>query len=91
MATINIQRNHSLGLDAARAAVEQLAQDLRDDLQANCHWDGDKLLFDRVGASGSIEAKADSVDLDIQLDMALSMMKGMIEERINTKLDSLLG
>jgi len=91
MPTINMHRNHSLGIEGARAVVEQMAQGLRDDLQANCHWDGDKLLFDRAGASGTIEAKADSIDLDIELDMTLAMLKGTIEERINTKLDSLLG
>lgn len=90
MANIHIERKHDLGLQGARSTVEQVAETLKQELQAECEWSGDKLLFQRTGASGTIEAKEHSIDLDIELDMVLSMMKSVIEERINLKLDTLL-
>jgi len=90
MANIHIKRTHNLGIDNARTAVEKLAQTLKSELQADYTWSGDKLLFKRSGASGTIDVGSDYIDLDIRLSMALSLMKGKIEDTINTKLDSAL-
>jgi len=90
MANIHIKRTHNLGIDNARTAVEKLAQTLKSELQADFKWSGDKLLFKRSGASGTIDVGSDYIDLDIRLGMALSLMKGKIEDTINTKLDSAL-
>jgi putative polyhydroxyalkanoate system protein len=90
MANIHIKRTHNLGINNARTAVEKLAQTLKSELQADFKWSGDKLLFKRSGASGTIDVGSDYIDLDIRLGMALSLMKGKIEDTINTKLDSAL-
>ena len=90
MANIHIKRTHNLGIDNARTAVEKLAQTLKSELQVDFKWSGDKLLFKRSGASGTIDVGSDYIDLDIRLGMALSLMKGKIEDTINTKLDSAL-
>lgn len=90
MANIRIKRNHNLGIENARAEIEKVAQSLRSELQANYAWRGNTLLFNRSGASGTIDVGADYVDLDIELGLALSFMKGTIEQSINNKLDSAL-
>lgn len=90
MANIHIKRPHNLGIENARTEVEKLAQTLKSDLQADYKWSGDKLLFKRSGASGTIDVGSDYIDLDIRLSMALSLMKGKIEDTINNKLDSAL-
>jgi len=90
MANIHIKRMHTLGVETARLEVEKLAQTLKSELQTEYKWSGDKLLFKRSGASGIIDVGADYIDLDIKLGMALSIMKGKIEETINDKLDSAL-
>ena len=87
MASIHIKRNHNLGIDNARTEVEKLAQTLRSDLQIDYAWSGNKLVFQRSGATGTIDVGADFIDLDIKLGMALSLLKGTIEESINNKLD----
>lgn len=87
MANIHIKRNHNLGIENARTEVEKLAQTLRSELQADYAWSGNKLVFQRSGATGTIDVGADFIDLDIKLGMALSLLKGTIEESINNKLD----
>ena len=90
MANIHIKRTHTLGIENARTEVEKLAQALKSEIQADYKWSGDKLLFKRSGASGTIDVGADYIDLDIKLGMALSLMKGKIEDSINTKLNAAL-
>lgn len=90
MANIQIKRNHNLGIDNARTEVEKLAEALRSELQADYTWNGNKLLFKRSGASGTIDVGPDYIDLDIKLGMALSLLKGTIEESINNRLDAAL-
>lgn len=87
MANIRIKRNHDLGIENARTAVEKLAQALRSELQADYAWSGNKLVFKRLGASGSIDVGADFIEVDIKLGMPLSLMKSMIEDSINNRLD----
>lgn len=88
MANIHIKRNHTLGIENARSEVEKIAQSLRSELQADYKWSGNKLLFERLGATGTIDVGADYIDVDVQLGMPLSLMKGKIEESINDKLDA---
>jgi putative polyhydroxyalkanoate system protein len=90
MANIRIKRAHALGFEQARSEVEKLAESLKSELQADYQWSGNKLLFKRSGASGIIDVGDDYIDLDIKLGMALSLMKGKIEDTINHKLDAAL-
>jgi putative polyhydroxyalkanoate system protein len=90
MANIRIKRNHTLGIEDARTEVEKIAESLKSEIQADYTWSGNKLLFQRSGASGTIDVGADYIDLDVKLGMALSLLKGTIEESINNKLDAAL-
>jgi len=91
MSSIHIERTHDLGLQSARAQVEELAQSLRDELQAEYEWNGDRLVFERPGATGTIDVGTDRIDVNIELGWAFSMLSGMIEESINRRLDAALG
>jgi putative polyhydroxyalkanoate system protein len=91
MANIHIERQHSLELDDAKSQVESIAENLKKDLQADYQWKGNKLLFKRSGASGSIDVNESTVVVNVQLSMALGLMKGKIEKGINQSLDKLLG
>ena len=91
MTDIHIERRHQLGLEKARAQVEGIADLLRDELQADCQWSGNKLVFKRPGASGTIDVGSDQIEIDIELGMVLAFLKGAIEERINRRLDLALG
>jgi putative polyhydroxyalkanoate system protein len=87
MAKIHIERRHDLGLDKAREEVEKLAESLKSELQAAYRWNGNQLLFERTGASGTITLTPDKIDLDVKLSLMLSPMKAKIEDSIRKKLD----
>jgi len=70
MANIRIKRTHRFGLNDARARVEVFAQSLREELQIDYAWDGNRLTFKRTSASGAIEIGADSIDLEVELGIA---------------------
>jgi putative polyhydroxyalkanoate system protein len=90
MANIHIERRHALGREAARAQVEQIALDLKRQLQADYAWEGDTLVFKRSGASGTIEVGDESIVIDVKLGMALGMMKGKIEAGIQHRLEQVI-
>lgn len=54
MSRIHIERPHSLGLDAARAKAEKLAERLAKEHGVQCEWQGDELTFKRSGVDGRI-------------------------------------
>lgn len=88
MARIHIEREHGLGLAEARRQIDQVAETLRNQLQARFHWEGDRLEFERSGAHGVIEVAEDRVTLDIRLGLLLRPLKGTIERTITEQLDS---
>lgn len=88
MAHIHIERAHGLGLEEARRQIDQIAETLQGELQANFHWEGDHLEFERPGASGVIAVAADQVTLDIRLGLLLRPLKGAIERTITEQLDA---
>lgn len=87
MSKIKVKRQHALGADKARSAVDKLAQKLRKDLDAEYHWDGSTLQFSRTGATGRIDVGDDEVNIEIKLGMLLSPLKGKIEKTIEEQID----
>ena len=90
MANIHIERQHTLGLEAAKHQVETIAQNLQREMQADYQWEGNRLVFKRSGASGVIDVGEASIVVDIKLNVALGLMKGKIEDGINRNLDRVL-
>lgn len=90
MANIHVHRNHTLGLEGARQEVEKIAQQLKQQMQANYRWQGDRLLFERSGADGTIDVGESDVDVKLELGFMLSPMKGMIQKQIEEYLDTRL-
>lgn len=90
MATIHITRDHSLGREAARTMLEQLALKMQDKLQTEWRWDGDELVFQRTGASGRVLIRDAEVEIRIKLGLLLTPLKGTLEEQINKQIDRYL-
>lgn len=90
MANIHIERNHTLGLEAAKERLEGIAQHLKQELEADYRWHGDTLHFTRSGASGTIDVGDDQVVLDVKLSFALGLLKGTIEQTIEREIDQAL-
>jgi len=90
MADIELTRSHSMDLDEAHTAVEQVARQLETDLGVTYEWDGDTLLFEGSGASGQIEVTPDTIEILIDLSAFLQPMQGRIKEEAGHYLDQYL-
>jgi putative polyhydroxyalkanoate system protein len=87
MAKIHVTREHGLGVEAARAEIERIAQRVQEEFGADYCWQDDTLEFSRSGVSGYITVSDDTIDLTIKLGLLLAPMKHQIEERIVAKID----
>jgi len=90
MARIIVERNHSLGLAAAREKAEQLAAKLVHDYGVRCEWQGDVLEVRRSGADGRIEVEEDRVRVLLELGLLLSAMGASVQAQIERALDKAL-
>ena len=89
MADIDIRRAHNLGLEAARAAADRMADKLGKKFDLKGDWDGDVLRFERPGVTGSLTVGPKDLHLSVALGFLLKAMKGSIEQAIRHELDSL--
>lgn len=90
MAKIEIERQHSLGKQAARESVDGLAQKLSERQGLACRWDGDVMLMERSGVDGRIEVGEDRVRVEVTLGLLLAPMSGLLKQEIEKALDKRL-
>jgi putative polyhydroxyalkanoate system protein len=95
MATIDIKRAHTLGLDTAKAKAEELAKGLEQKIGIQWRWQGDDIAFEAAsgvakGAKGTVAVDASNIRVAIDLPFLLKAMKGTIEQKVNDKLDALI-
>lgn len=95
MATIDIERKHSLGTEVAKQRAEELAKRMEAKLGIQWKWDGDKIRFDAPsgaakGAKGTVNVSDSSVRVEIDLPFLLRALKGTIEGRVNDELNKLM-
>ena len=89
MADIDIHRVHNLGLKAARAAADRMADHLGRKFDLKGDWDGNVLTFQRPGVTGSLAISDKDLRLSVSLGFLLKAMKGSIENAIAHELDTL--
>ncbi len=94
MATIDIKRSHTLGLDIAKTKAEELAKGL-EQIGIQWRWQGDDIAFEAAsgvakGAKGTVAVDAANIRVAIDLPFLLKAMKGTIEQKVNAKLDALI-
>ena len=87
MADIQVKRNHKLGLEEARRAAEEIAENLKERLQTAYHWDGEHLRFKRSGAEGYLWVTEDIIEITITLGLMFKPMRGLIEGKVVEFLD----
>ena len=97
MATIDIRRTHQLSHADARAKAEALALAMQEKLGIVWSWDGEHVVrFDAPsgkakGAKGQVTLSSDAVRVEIDLPFLLRPLKGLVEGKVKTRLDGLLG
>jgi putative polyhydroxyalkanoate system protein len=95
MATIAINRTHTLDRDEARRRAETLARSMEDRLGVRYRWEGDRIRFDAPagaakGATGLVTLSEAAVQIEVDLPLVLRGLKGTVKARIQQKLDKLL-
>lgn len=89
MSDIDLKRIHNLGLAAARAQAERMADHLGQKFGLKGDWEGNVLKFERPGVSGSLAISDKDLRLLVSLGFLLKAMKGSIERAVVHELDSL--
>jgi putative polyhydroxyalkanoate system protein len=82
MAKIHVTQKHHLDKAHIRQQVQQLAEKLGEELSVDYTWEEDRLVFERPGAKGHIEVREDEVEIEIQLGLLFTPLKGTVEKTI---------
>ena len=100
MAEIFIQRDHTLGMEKARAVAAQWQKEAEADWGMDCTYVAnetsdsgevqDRLNFERTGASGYLLVTATQLTMKLELGFLMASFKDKIEEKITSNLDKLL-
>ena len=89
MPDIDIRRAHGLGLKAARAAADKMAEHLGRKFGLQGGWSGNVMNFERPGVTGSLAVDDKDVRLTVNLGFLLKAMRGSIEGAVHEELDKL--
>ena len=90
MADIRMIKYHSLPMPAARALVQQAADDLAEEYDLTSRWAGNTLHFSRSGVQGHMEVTGSEIRLEVTLGFLLSMFKAKFVENIEHNFETLL-
>lgn len=94
MADIHLEREHTLGLAAARQLAWRWAEQVEAEFDMSCTReegpDGDAVRFTRAGVNGCLLVEEGRFVLDAKLGFLLGAFKPRIEARIVKNLDALL-
>ncbi len=94
MATIDMEKKHTLGKEIARKRAEELADKMKEKIGIEWAWTGDVIHFEAKsgaakGAKGTVSVTDTSLRVLVDLPFMLRPLKGMVEGKIKEKLDTL--
>lgn len=91
MADISLSRNHSFGLDDAKAKLETLLAGFKErkpDLVQDVSWAGNTATASGKFFKGAFTVTDSNVSVDVDLiGFAAKMAKGMVKEQLTKQLD----
>lgn len=90
MATIRLRRRHHLGARRARELADTIAGDLKREYDMTHQWRDSVLEFQRPGIRGELEVADDSLELRMDLGLAMRPFRERIETAVASRLDNLL-
>ena len=94
MADIQIDREHTLGLHAARQIAFQWAEQAEAEFGMECTYEegttSDLVSFSRTGVHGTLSVTEDGFELAAKLGFLLGAFKEKIEAEIIKNLDTLI-
>ncbi len=95
MATIDVRRNHALSKDEAKRRAEDLAKTMKQKLDLEWRWEGDRIVFEAPrgtakGTKGTVDVTDQDVRVQIELPLLMRMLKGTVESKVSEKLSQIL-
>lgn len=87
MDDIVIYRKHGKTLAEARKSAEHMANELSEEFDLTCAWQGNVLTFERFGVSGKLEIDEVEVGLTVRLGFLLSALRPSIEREVHKFFD----
>ena len=87
MSSLKIKKYHHMEPDELRTQVESLADGLVDKFGGHYHWEGDKVFYAYSGVKACVACNDKDVQVDVELGMMMSFMKGKIKEEIEAYLN----
>ena len=84
---IVIRRNHSLDRENVRNRVEDVAREMKQNLNVTYQWQGDRLTFERLGAHGHIHLNGDEVEVKVIRNSFLPISERWLKDKIHEYLD----
>jgi putative polyhydroxyalkanoate system protein len=97
MPMIDFRRKHSLVLDDARAKAEEFARSIENRLGVRWQWEDalcmklDAPAGPAKGTTGVVTLGPEDLHIAIQLPRLLGAMKGLVERKLQRKLELMLG
>lgn len=91
MSNIQISRVHGMEKSQARASAEELVEQLRASYGFDCRWEADALLFSHTAGKGEVTIDEEQLHISIKLGMLGRPLRGTLEQKIQDKLDEILG
>lgn len=91
MSTIKFRRPHGVTIKKAKQAAQRVAEELTEKFSFRHEWDGHTLNFSRSGATGKIVVHKHDIELDIELNFVLGLMRSKIEREIHRYCDENFG
>lgn len=88
---MKISRRHTLGIDEAKARLENLAEELGRKLSLTYRWRDGDLHFRGTAVDGTIGVTESRVNIAVQLGFALMFVEASIRTAIESALDHHIG
>ena len=82
MADIRVERRHTIGKEAAKAAAVRIAERMHEKAQVKYRVNGDTIEFERTGAKGRIVVGDETVSAEVTLGLLMKPMRGFVEQKI---------
>jgi len=91
MSHIDMCARHSMPVEDAQHAADELAADLAQKFDIDYGWDGDHIHFERPGVHGKITVRENEIRIKATLGLMLVFLKPLIEDEITQYLQNHFG
>jgi putative polyhydroxyalkanoate system protein len=91
MSTIELRRDHRLGMRKAKVAAQRVAAEMEREFGMSSEWHGNTLRFTRTGVTGELKVAKDHIELHAKLGFLLAAFRGRIEDQLHRNFDEYFG